>query len=123
MQICSHFQLVVLQKCRQWQTCEETERDKTLICILEGSCNQRTVMKDRGAARVVFKKRVKDANRELVSQASPHLQLQQRLPQIFSTLPLYLHCEAGASHQKMHAQKKVKASKKRHRTANHSLPL
>ena len=46
MQICSHFQPVVLKKWRQWQNCEETERQNSDICTLEGSCNQRTVMKE-----------------------------------------------------------------------------
>ena len=117
MQICSHFQPVVLQKWRQWQNCEETKLWYALW--KEVVINEQWWRRSRQSCFQEASQRCQQGVGQsgITTSSAPSSNL------------FNLHCEAEASHQKMHVQKEKntkcqsEGQQKRHRTANHSLPL
>ena len=96
MQICSHFQPVVLQKWRQWQNCEETKLWYALW--KEVVINEQWWRRSRQSCFQEASQRCQ----QVVGQSSITTSSTPAAP---SSNLFNLHCEAEASHQKMHVQK------------------
>ena len=101
------------------------QRDKTLICTLEGSCNQRTVMKEE-PPELFWRS---ESKMPTGSWSVRHHHIFSAFLKSFQPcLYTFIVKQRQVIRKCMCRRKKtrnvkVKASKKRHRTANHSLPL
>ena len=124
MQICSHFQPVVLQKWRQWQNCEETKLWYALW--KEVVINEQWWRRSRQSCFQEASQRCQ----QVVGQSSITTSSTPAAPSsnLFNLASIPSLWSRGKSSENACIERKnpkcqSEGQQKRHRTANHSLPL